>query len=580
MAKRNFFISYCKDGAEYARQITQLLQKSGYTVWDASKDLGEVPFAKAIVEAIRNCDYFMPIITDGYNTSLYALNELDLAINSSISRAKEIVPVVLTNSISMTLKYYISRLQWIRVDQHDMQGVVEQIDQRFSYKLKSAVLYEKLVEFKTIKNEDKVAVTLCQLINLLTQQFLQSNNLSLKDKCDLSKEICRLFAELEHYQGRYDQESADIARIILDTLEIAESLFNTSTSQTREKELFLRDMYFCSVAIRLLFHSYEIYKECADILSNGNVQGVTYIEDYIQKQAPFVQVYLSVPEESYQDFGFSGEDTAFVQQTKHYILANRPIDERLTNSHKKRDVSADSESDDILLSIAKFMQDGNKLFDVLQSRGMAGDFLECLLTSYERLKNYCEVVGAKHVAADCVERIVEIRNIIQRAPQSSSSDEKAENGIKSLLGLTLKGSGNYDVFISFKNEDSDLAEIIYNFAQKNLKVPFWSKRTLPQLSKSEFEDAIYEAIRKSKHFIVVLSNLEYLNANWIKREMSAFDRAITEGRKKDANFVFVVTDDVYKQIIDCNKMCLDERYCGYQIIKMSEYEATLISYLS
>ncbi|MBE6642006.1 MAG: toll/interleukin-1 receptor domain-containing protein [Ruminococcaceae bacterium] len=143
----------------------------------------------------------------------------------------------------------------------------------------------------------------------------------------------------------------------------------------------------------------------------------------------------------------------------------------------------------------------------------------------------------------------------------------------------MQRSGNYDVFISFKSEDSDLAERVYDYCQQNLKVPFWSKKTLPQLSKSEYEDAIYDAIRKSKHFVVVLSKLDYLSANWIKREMSAFDRAITEGRKQDANFVFVVTDDVYKKIIDSNKMCLDERYCGYQIIKMSNFEETLISYI-
>ena len=113
-----------------------------------------------------------------------------------------------------------------------------------------------------------------------------------------------------------------------------------------------------------------------------------------------------------------------------------------------------------------------------------------------------------------------------------------------------------------------------------MKVPFWSKRTLPELSKSEYEDAIYDALRKSKHFVVVLSSLEYLNANWVQREMKAFDRAITEGRKPGGNFVFVATDSVYEQILSCNKMCLDERFCGYQIIKMSEYEQTLMSYIT
>lgn len=61
--------------------------------------------------------------------------------------------------------------------------------------------------------------------------------------------------------------------------------------------------------------------------------------------------------------------------------------------------------------------------------------------------------------------------------------------------------------------------------------------------------------------------------------MATFDRAITEGRKEGGNFLFVVTDDIYDYIIRSNKMCLDERYCGYQIIKMSEYESLLYKYL-
>jgi hypothetical protein len=226
------------------------------------------------------------------------------------------------------------------------------------------------------------------------------------------------------------------------------------------------------------------------------------------------------------------------------------------------------------------MQEGNRLFDALQKKGIAGDFLKCLLTSYERLKNYCQVVGATNVAAECVDRIVEIREQLDKQDGNQPKNEKAEDGIKSLLGFTLRGSGNYDVFISFKSEDSDLAENIYRLCQRHMKVPFWSKRTLPELSKSEYEDAIYDALRKSKHFVVVLSKLEYLQANWIMREMKAFDRAITEGRKPGGNFVIVATDAVYDEIIRCNKMCLDERYCGYQILKMSEYENTLMQYIT
>ena len=126
-----------------------------------------------------------------------------------------------------------------------------------------------------------------------------------------------------------------------------------------------------------------------------------------------------------------------------------------------------------------------------------------------------------------------------------------------------------------------MAETIYNYCNSLLKQPFWSKRSLPELSKSEYEDAIYNALDKSKHFVVVLSKLEYLNSNWVREEMETFHSDKLEGRKgKESNFIFVVTDDLYETITKCKKTCLETRFRKYQIIKMSEYENDLIQYLN
>ena len=189
-------------------------------------------------------------------------------------------------------------------------------------------------------------------------------------------------------------------------------------------------------------------------------------------------------------------------------------------------------------------------------------------------------MGADDVAAECAERIVEIRNEVGKQQVGAAANKKAEKGIKSLLGFTLEDSGNYDVFISFKNEDADLQERIYEYCNKRIKQPFWSKKALPRLSKSEYSKAIDMALENSKHFVVVLSDLKYLDAEWVKYEMDVFNNEIKEGRKKNSNFVIVATDDVYKQIIQSNKTVLAIAYRRYQIIKMSEYEETLAQYLS
>ena len=580
MAKYNFFISYCaKDGREHARLVYNHLKEKGYTAFFDEECLmaGSI-FKHDISNAISTCDCFLPIITEGYETSKLARKELIEALETSKSRCQLIIPLFAHQDAYRFLPPEIRYLQGLDIrSEAGLQSAIHHIDDAFGCEIKSATLYEKLVEYKNIQNNDKIATTVCELINLSLQKWIKSQILGYREMQNICKEIYRLYIELEAYTGRYDEESRKIAHLIIDTLDRVEYLLNEPSNHPYDNNLFHSQIYFVSFAIRILYSDRTIRQECADILTNGDVNNACSVERYINRQALFVKAYTDLAEQMKDDCGFSNEDISFIKETKEFIFENNNSFVPFVPKQKQDDVL--SENDYILLSVAKFMQEGNKLFDVLQSRGIAGDFLSCLLTSYERLKNYCEIVGAKDVAADCVDRIVEIRNSIERSTEDAPPDERAENGIKSLLGFTLKNSGNYDVFISFKNEDSDLAERIYNHVQKHLKVPFWSKRTLPQLSKSEYEDAIYDALRRSKHFVIVTSKLEYLNANWIKREMASFDRQITEGRKPNSNFVFVVTDDVYRQIIASNKMCLDERYCGYQIIKMSEYEETLMSYI-
>ncbi len=579
MARYNFFISYCRsDGLAYARQITELLTQKGYTVCIAEDSVpAGTDYSEVIAEAIKNSDCFLPVITDNYSSSQWATRELAFAFEVSSSRGQKVVPLVFSDKMSDRVMYYTAGLQNVQACEQDISAAVEQLDRIYGSKLKVSILYEKLVEFKNIKNYNKIADTVCELIALTLEKWNTAEP-AFKTRQNICRELLRLYAELESYIGSYDEESKLAAHKMVAALNSVEALLN-GASLSEGENVFLSNLYFSSVALRLIYSDRIIRMECADVITSGDVRSACAVPWYVSKQRSFLKAYTESLKNGAFYSNLSDEDTVFITETKEYIFENISDAEADSALLKEKTADDTSENDEILLSVARFMQEGNKLFDVLESRGIAGDFLSCLLTSYERLKNYCEIIGAKDVAADCVDRIVEIRRAIDKASGETIGDEKVENGIKSLLGFTIKSSGNYDVFISFKSEDSDLAERVYDYCQQNLKVPFWSKKTLPQLSKSEYEDAIYDAIRKSRHFVVVLSKLDYLSANWIKREMSAFDRAITEGRKQDANFVFVVTDDVYKKIIDSNKMCLDERYCGYQIIKMSNFEETLISYI-
>ena len=580
MAKYDIYISYARrDGSDIARAIAGLLKEKGISVFfDVESLRVGGNYADQIAEAISACEYFIPVITDAYNHSLYAMDELTFALSLSRDRSKKIIPVIETDTMSSELELMLCNYQCFFAN--NLEALIETICAILSENSAVEKLYDKLAEYSKLKSSDKEAETICELVDLLLERFRAEKSDEKQRKTCI--ELHRLYSRLTKYAGGYDDESRKTAHRILDTLN---SLYNDlkNGADTEHQSIFVNDLFFSAFAVQMVYLDREIRSECADVLTNGDVRNPCPVETHAEKKKPFVDAFRRLySSESEKQETYTDEELSLISETPKYFLDPGTVSDMSRQSRPKKtnQTASLSKDDEILISIAHFMQEGNKLFDALQQKRIEGSFLKCLLTSYERLKAYCQIVGADDVAAQCVDRIVEIRGFVDKQENSVATDDKAEKGIRSLLGFTLHGSGNYDVFISFKNEDSDMAESIYKYCQKHLKEPFWSKKALPELSKSEYEDAIFDALRRSKHFIIVLSNLEYLKANWVKKEMVIFDRAITEGRKTDANFVFVVTDGVYREIIDSKKMCLDERYCGYQIIKMSEYESVLYKYLT
>ena len=583
MAKYHFFISYSsRDGAGLARKIADALKEKDYSVWfDRDMDLSSRSFAQQVADVISDCECFLPIITDSFSDSVWGKQELMYAIEKSKERAKSIIPLVYSDkTMSPSLRLLLGNYQWIMIpNPEDVSDAVEKIDRSVGVEFKTAMLYERLAEYRALRHPVKETETLCQLIGLYCDRW----STAAADRRKLCLEICRLLEQMSGYGGEYNAEGKAVGRKMLDTLQkVSKLLWKDDTG----RDIFREDLFFSAFAVRQNYWDREIRSEAADLITGGDVLigaiDPCPLDRYIQYQQPYVEAFENalVWQKAALD-GFSPEEKRFVEETPRFIFAqgreNTPAP-RSKVEEKKEPVSEDEE---ILRSVAKFMQEGNRLFDALQQRGIAGDFLKCLLTSYERLKNYCQVVGATEVAADCVDRILEIRSLIDKADGSSGDNEKAENGIKSLLGFTLNTGSNYDVFISFKSEDTDLAEKVFKLCQKHMKVPFWSKRSLPELSESEYEKAIYQALDRSTHFVVVLSDLGYMEADWIEEEMRVFHREKNEGRKpENSNFVFVVTDELYAKIIGNNKRDIPIEYRGYQIIKMSEYESTLPQYFN
>ena len=571
MAKYNFYLSYtARDGREYADALYEALTGKGYRVFCAHRSLSSgVRYAEAVVDAISETDYFIPIVTEEFTRSPHALNELNLAFDRAQTRAIPILPVVLTADLSFSLRYYLSDRQFLYdSDRFDCDSVVARIEEVCGAELKGKLVYEKLSELLQGDDSAQRNEALCQAMEIVCARVGRKGTANRRDL----EEVCRLLPYISGYHGLPDAEKkAGLSNLMSRVRAVVQSL------RTHAED----DLISAALMLRIIFEEHEILAACVDEWTGGDVTQPYDLAQRREDQEKFREIYESLfPAVNLDNGIYSEEDVRFLRETGRYIFSeSSPRGGRVADVRPDRKVL--SEDEEILQSVANFMQEGNKLFDVLQAKGMAGEeFLKCLLTSYERLKNYCRIVGASEVASQCIDRIAEIRQALAGQPDTASAgNETAENGIRSLLGLTVAGSGDYDVFISFKSEDSDMAEKIYHLCQEHLLVPFWSKLSLPALSKSEYASAIDSALDRARHFVVVLSDLSYMEADWVKYEMESYRSEIREGRKPDSNFIIVATDSVYDEIIGSNKKVLPYQFRSCQIIRMSEYRENLPPYL-
>ncbi len=89
---------------------------------------------------------------------------------------------------------------------------------------------------------------------------------------------------------------------------------------------------------------------------------------------------------------------------------------------------------------------------------------------------------------------------------------------------------DYDVFISFKakdengktSRDAEIARELYDIlTDKGLKV-FMSEVTLKNRISQEFEPIIFRALHSAKYFILIGTNKENVDSNWVRNEWSRF----------------------------------------------------------
>lgn len=111
--------------------------------------------------------------------------------------------------------------------------------------------------------------------------------------------------------------------------------------------------------------------------------------------------------------------------------------------------------------------------------------------------------------------------------------EKTELRTKRLtekVSLTGKNK-DYQVFISFKSQDAEIADALFDYLKEKKLNVFSSNKSLEMMGESAYAQAIDLALEASLFLIVVSSKSEYFNTGWVQFEWRTFINEIHSGRK-------------------------------------------------
>lgn len=138
----------------------------------------------------------------------------------------------------------------------------------------------------------------------------------------------------------------------------------------------------------------------------------------------------------------------------------------------------------------------------------------------------------------------------------------------------------YDVFISSKSDDYEIAEEVCNYLiGKGLNV-FFSKRSIDEEGDSRYERVIADALRDSANMIVVCSDANHVRddrgargSKWVYYEWSTFHQMILDNEKPEG------TDIVTIYTSDADLKDLPRRLRNRQCIPYSEYKTRILPYM-
>lgn len=583
---RDVFIIYSKMDTIFASELFNVLENEGISACLVADADGAHHLQSNILKTIRSAKVFVPLITDNFANSPQCVNDLYIAFNEATNRAKTILPVCFSAHAiyNPIIQLCISNYNFISANSNSRDTVLKiagNISTMINGQKAENIFYSKLSEYVRSGSNNHAVSLICDYLNELCEKLYNT-----KEPTDRKLLIGEISSLVEKINELYDRDLSDNAKSVA---EKKNALLKKIAELMVIEEFYSTNLYYIALALRFIYLEREIKRQVIEVTSDGEISNGVSETDYAAKQAPYLEKYNVQMLFQNISEGFLGEYTEdehkIILETPNFVYStesqNKTQEPREAIENQERIDSKDiTKDDELLVSIASFMKEGNRLFDIIGNRHLSDDFLRCLILSYERLKNYCEIVGEKDICAECIDKIIDLKDKLNSDNVKNDMFQKAHDGIKSLLGLTISKSGKFDVYICHKNEDADIAQDLYFFMKRNMKEAFYDKESLPQMSDSEYRDSIMHALDSASHFVVIFSDLSYLESYWVKLEMKIFQSEIDEGRKPHSNFLMIVTNEVYDQIMASNKAVLPIDFRRCEIMRVEEYKTKLLSYFN
>ena len=593
------------------KELTKIINEHGFTSSYDEKLVRADNWTETTIGNIRSASAIIILLSEHSINSAVVENEVAFAIDAAKDFDKYIIPVFLDkkahDELPMTFAYLLGHLKSFYMEGVNQETLFKNVIGYYEKEIAKKSLYEKLNEYIGIKHFEYVFKTIEDIVFNLEQHISLTHIYpSYKDYF----EYVSLMDIMWKYVNEVEQRGNVLRRFnaAFDSFKSVITLDKDIRELNEGNTALLNLAIYLYLRIKLL----NLSIERVDVLSEGHATAF-YPKDFINEIRYLSDIFLAkLEKERYKFQGIESKERDVVFKTEQLInttlyeiseqeyiirrneeLATRKYinvsdldyDEKTTTIFDKKHEDEETEESSIselesqLFEVAEHINKSNEIFSKIASnKAVTYEFLVCLKTSYERLKNYSEIAGCKDVAAYCIDKIAGINAELDRAT-SEKAGELEENCFKALLGFSLPMNGEYDAFISYKHEDDDIASNVYSFLKQNLLNAFYDKVTLPKLGKSEYHDAIMDSLDKSRNFILVISDLSYLESHWVKLEMSTFEKELDEGRKENGNFVIIVTQAIFDKIKETNKKCLPIQYRGCEIMLTSDYKEKLLSYI-